>query len=160
MTWLGRYEELAWALGLSAVAGWMFRWSVRRLRMALASHAWPRAPGVILQSGPAYTGVSPARAAAPVFLGASVIYQYHVRSRQYTGSDIRFTAFYLRGHLRALRKYPAGTHVRVLHHPHDARIAVLEPGATVDGWVETVAYGLLLLAGAVWLVRELARLAG
>lgn len=159
MTWLGRYEELAWALGLCAVAGWMFRWSVRRLRMALASHAWPQAPGVVLKSAPAYVGLSTV-GARPQFLGAGVTYQYRVRSRLYTGSDVRFTAFYVPGHMRALRKYPAGTQVRVRHHPHDPRIAVLEPGATVDGWVEAAAYGLLLLAGAVWLVRELAQLAG
>jgi hypothetical protein len=97
---------------------------------------------------------------APVFLGAIVAYKYRVRSRLYTGSDVRFTAFYVPGHMRAMRKYPAGTQVRVRHHPHDPRIAVLEPGATVDGWVEAVAYGILLLTGIIWLIREIIQLAG
>lgn len=159
MTWLGRYEELAWALGLCAVAGWMFRWSVRRLRLALASRAWPEAPGVVRGNGPAYAGAGSVRG-APQFLGILVNYEYRVRSRWYSGTDVRFTAFYLPGHLRAMRKYPPGTRVAVRHHPNDPRIAVLEPGATVDGWVEAAAYGILLLVGAVWLIREVIRLAG
>jgi hypothetical protein len=96
----------------------------------------------------------------PQFLGASIAYEYRVRGRHYTGHDVRFTAFYVRGHIRALRKYPAGASVRVLYHPHDPKTAVLEPGATVDGWVEAVAYGALCLLFAGWALHEAATLAG
>jgi Protein of unknown function (DUF3592) len=160
VTWLGRYEELAWALALSAAAGWMFRWSVRRLRLALECHAWPRAEGIVMQSGAAYAGAAPSRLNVPRFLGVAVVYKFRVRGRLYTGSDVRFTAFYVAGHFRSLRRYPAGQKVRVLYHPDDPNVAALEAGATLDGWVEALAYGALFVAGVVWLLREAVSLAG
>lgn len=160
MTWLGRYEELAWAVGLCLVTGWMLHWSVQRLRLALECRAWPQAEGVIMHSDVTYGGSSAARLNPPQFLGASIVYRYRVRGRLYTGSDVRFTTFYVRGSFRSLQRYRAGQKVRVWHHPDDPNTAVLEPGATVDGWVEAVAYGVFFLLCASWTVHEAATLAG
>lgn len=157
MTWLGRFEELVWAAGFAALVAWMFAWSARRLRMALQSHGWPRARGRVLQSGESYARPT---YDAPRFLGATVLYEYRVRGRHYVGMDVRFTAFYVPGHFRSLRRYPPGTRVEVYYLPGDPRRAVLEPGATVDGWVEAVAYGILSVAGIAWVAWELAQLAG
>jgi hypothetical protein len=160
VTWLGRYEALAWALALSAAAGWMLRRSARRLRRALECHAWPDAEGIVLESGVAYSGSARSPVNPPLFLGVTVVYRFRVRGRLYTGSDVRFTAFYGPAHFRSLRRYPAGQKVRVLYHPDDPNVAVLEPGATMDGWVEAVAYGAVFVAGVVWLLREAVALAG
>lgn len=160
MTWLGRYETLAWALALSAVAGWMLGRSVRRLRLALECHAWPQAVGIVMESDVAHVGSSRSPVNPPRFLGVTVVYKFRVRGRLYTGSDVRFTTFHGPGHFRSLRRYPAGQKVRVLYHPDDPNVAVLEPGATIDGWVEAAACGAFFLAGIVWLLREGVALAG
>lgn len=83
-----------------------------------------------------------------------VRYRYSVEGRHYTGKGISMSTGlvpYWEDVLarRIVERYPVGSKVTVHYDPSDPRVAVLEPGASIESWLALLAgvgclgYGIL-----------------
>jgi len=128
----------------------MLIWAWVCFHRALLTMAWPSVPGAIVESGVTDGG----GLAIPALRGRYVPivrYTYRVDDSTRTGSRITRAPYRFsqkRAAEQVVSRYPAGTPVRVFHHPRDASRCVLEPGTSPENYRLFFLGTVLLALGA------------
>lgn len=117
--------------------------------LARASRRWPSTSGRVVRS--------------EILERQPVIrYQYHVQGEEFEGRDVAAGDWPFRtarSAARRVQRYSAGTHVTVYYDVRDPRVAVLEPGLSVDVLYLPVLASVLMLTALLllsWSIWQLA----
>jgi hypothetical protein len=122
---------------------------------ALLSQQWPSASGEVSISRVVYMKSSSLKFGTTITYSAEIAYQYTVRDRHFTGSNISFDDH---GNIDSslaestVMRYPTGSTVKVYYNPDNPGEAVLETGFTSDLLLNMVFGALLSLAGGAILI--------
>lgn len=142
------------AVALLFVVGGIFSIapSLRNIRLARASLAWPTAPGRVTATEIQEYYNSSGRNCTPC-----IAFEYEVGGRILQGDALRIGVTPSGSNLYAqsvTEKYPVGTAVRVAYDPADPSRAVLEPGPRLELYLAPFGAILVVAAGVALFVYQ------
>lgn len=131
-----------WIFGLLAVVGGVGAFlSARDLVRGRSSASWPTTLGEVVYASIEQHMDSDSDGSTSVTYKAKVVYNYQVGGQALVGDRRRFSdssSNNARRAQEAINRYPMGTQVTVYYDPNNPEICVLEPGASVGGFIALV----------------------
>ncbi len=136
-----------------AVPGGIIFWmGLRSVWRGLASAHWPAVSGIVLHAGMTESQAKEAGTKNTlIFYSTKLAFRYQVDGQDYTTETVQFGRAIGSGDSSneavLVLRYPAGTQVTVLYHPHDPSLATVKPGVHTDVAWYLCGGGALILFG-------------
>ena len=134
---------------LAVIAGTIFLWPVRTVRLAMASSTWRPTKGLVLKS---YLDESSPDDGGDVTHSAHVRYSYKIASNRYESTRLTYrptSGLMFSDALSLLDGITQGREVAVFYNPRNPSRAVLVPGSSTDGVVH-LGLSFVLFAVTLW----------
>ena len=151
-----------------AVPGGIILWmGLRSVWHGLASSRWPTVSGIVLHAGMTESQANGAGTKNTlIFYSTKLAFRYQVNGQDYTTERVQFGRAIGSGDISnealLVLRYPAGTQVTVLYHPHNPALATVKPGVHTDvawyicGGAVLILFGVFCVLGYLSMERDIA----
>lgn len=152
MRMVKRVLEFIFFLGIFLLGAGLFYTSLNRLKTVYQSQYWPETSGTVISSE-----ICHQKSLKSESYTAKIVYRYAVDGQDHEGRVITY-GFGGDGSKREatekVAQYPAGAQVKVFYNPSSPVESCLETGGPAAGFAFPIAFGVLLMSAAIWLINR------